>query len=216
MKHYDRIILLTALVWVALAANASAYIVTDFSRLNYLGGSASDLERMEATFGISGMVIEDFADSTINERLSITGAGSHGWVLTSPPHQQWGATGTGAFRNYTQETIINISGGTSILGLGFSALETSSQLLINGEAYGGFKGFSNFHYSTKIRNGYLKIEAEPGDETITSISFRTSKRDGYDIDYIAFDSHPVPIPSSLLLIGCGLVGLAGSRRTMGV
>lgn len=212
MKQITILILSVMFLMAVCAANTSAYIITDFSPSSYVGGSASDLERMEETLGIKGMEIEDFADSVIKDGLSITG--THNWILDGN-RPQWGATGTFSFRSVTSSTTINIAGGTSTLGFGFTSLELRSQIWINGQAYGSFYRFPNFLYGPEFRNGYLTIEAEPGEEEITSVWFYSSGVDGYGIDYIAFDNQPVPEPSSCLLIGLGLIGLAaGARRKM--
>ena len=214
MKTQSLFRILAALL-LANAAGApdtvlGAYILRDFSRTNYLGGSPSSLATMCTNLGINGLTIEDFRDLQIpNGILKFSGAG----VIDVVPENgnSWGETGTGFLRvtnDTTRPATIEIQGGTPILGIGFSAFESGTQgsltwMSINGGSLVPLNSTTlpSFSFSATIRNGYLVIEAGPGDPLIQRVDFvQTSGGDGYQFDYIAFASPVSPCPPSSIRV----------------
>jgi hypothetical protein len=216
----------TAACLISFSTAASAtYIVTGFSPNNYLGGSPAALATMRANLGLSAMVIEDFVNLTLpTERLLISGSGVIDVV--SENGNSWGRSGTGFLRLITSvldSASIEILGGTSAFGMGFSALESGTlgaltSLSINGGAPIPLNSTTlpQFSFSFGIRNGYLLISAGPSDPLIQRIDLiQTGNRDGYQIDYLA-TSATVPEPTTLGLIALGLFTMPLLRRRWGL
>ena len=103
---------------------------------------------------------------------------------------------------------MTISGGATKVGIGTSAWEAASDLLINDQFPIRLDSSSlpNFAFSSTIRNGYMIIEPEAGDPLITSLKFNTLSTDGYFFDYVAI----VPEPTTFVILAIG--GAAILRR----
>ena len=173
------VILLAMAVFLILCNNAFAYTINIFGPDEYLGGSEADLAAMRSNLGISGSVIEDFADyDNLVPGLTVSGPG---WGGDNTWANSWGAEHTGSFIVWpTTENpaTINIAQGAEMLGLGFGYLEYNelnwiTELLINEEISIALTPtmLPDFNFDTLLRNGYLTIEPDEGDPLIESLMF---------------------------------------------
>jgi hypothetical protein len=207
--------LCTALLASSAGSALGGYVIQGFAPTEYLGGTPSDLAVMRQNLGVNGLSIEDFDTSTLpSGPLTFSGSGINGVIPENG--NSWGQTGTGFLGVTTTTTnpvMIQIAGGTSILGIGFSAFESGTggaltSISINGGSLIPLDSATlpQFVFSYGIRNGYLEIKAGPGDPMITRVDLiQTGAPDGYQLDYLAFGA--VPEPASFSLFALGMAGV---------
>lgn len=231
MRQFVGLLLPLGLAGAALlaAAPASAYILGTFGQAIY----DADTSAMDAAIGISGMAIEDFADTTLIPRLSIAFENPDGGALTTLPatftfaaEQAWDNPGAPSFlinrpdqlnqAPYSDTTFI-VDGGTSRFGIGLSNFQTflnESELVINGINFGRVSALPNYvDGGPAIKNLYLLVSMEVGDAPITTVKFdNLDTIDAHLFDHLAIDPSPVPLPPTLYLIGLCIAALAGHAR----
>lgn len=211
-------LLVPILMAIIVGRNASAYVIT------VSGGSAfsPDEATMNATLGITGFDIEDFEDTTLLPGLSE----SHGpTAIFAPsfdsPSNAW--DGTRTFQLRPTDLTFTYSPGTRSFGIGISNDEFIDSLIlsfqINGAGplidLGSFPNYTLTSGASNLRNGYLRIDAEPGDADLTSIRFI----DNAEFDVISFDhlavqtAVPVPEPTTTVLLAFGLLAAGYARRS---
>lgn len=218
---------------VALApAGASAYTLTTFGQAIY----SADTAAMDAALGISGMSIEDFADTTLIPGLAIRFDNPNGGPLTTLPanftflaEQAWDNPGAPSFlinrpdqlnqAPYSDTTFL-VAGGTSRFGIGLSNFQTflnEADLLVNGTNFGHVSALPNYvDGGPTIKNLYLLVSADPGDAPITSVTFdNLDTVDAHLFDHLAIDAAAVPAPPAVWLLGTGLAALALRRGRRG-
>jgi hypothetical protein len=206
-----------------------AYVLTTFGQSIY----DADTAAMDAAIGISGMSIEDFSDTALIPRLSIAFENPAGGPLTTLPanftflaDQAWDNPGAPSFlinrpdqlnqAPYSDTTFI-VDGGTSKFGIGLSNFQTvlnETDLVINGINFGLVSALPNYvDGGPTIKNLYLLVSAEAGDALITTVKFdNLDTVDAHLFDHVAIDASPVPLPSTIYLLGAGLAGLAARAK----
>jgi hypothetical protein len=212
-------------LWCWLPAPARAdYLLTGYSPSVYTGKN-SDLN---AAVGIKGYEIENFNKTKLVPNLSYTVGGQTFTALpqTFSTSQKvfgftpwkdagWGGqhilvpnTGNDIYSRWHAITI-NILGGTSSFGVGISGvLGGSTSVFVNGVLVGKLTDLAEFQKGMG-RNVYLKIDAAPGDESITSVTIGSDDPlDVRSFSHVAIRQH-MPEPSTLALGGLGVACLLG-------
>ena len=225
-------LLVAVLMAMLVGQNASAYVITVFDNSAY----SPDEATMNATLGITGFEVENFEDTALLPGLSE----SHGATAIFEPSfdsplNAW--DGTRVFSLRPTDLTFTYAPGTRSFGIGISNDELIDDVIlsfqINGTGsfidLGSFANYQLTSGSINLRNGYLRIDAEPGDADISSVRFL----DNAEFEVISFDHlavktiAEVPVPSTIALLtigllarirhrhhGCGLVaGNANRSRT---
>jgi hypothetical protein len=170
-----------ALLFAIAPVRGEAYVISGFGPSSY----DPDTAAMDATLGVLGFTIEDFEDAGLVPGLSVefthTGLGPMtslpGLLDSDPvffrrdfPNHAW----DGSHILYTPQPsdivsalIIRIAGGARSFGIALSDYHPDTQLwAINGQLTGTVGQIPNFFATDTGRNGYLRIDASPGDTPI--------------------------------------------------
>jgi hypothetical protein len=202
--------LIVATLLVVAHTPACALTLTTYPASSF----SSDTVAMDDALGITGYVIEDFEDSILVDGLSVTGSY---WNAQWASSGQW--DGTRVLKSWsTNNVTFNIASGATSFGVGLGQFEpysysTNLYVSVNGEStdFGNILTDPNCDPSgPPYRNMYIKIDVGPG-EIIDAVGFDI----GGSVDMVYFDHlafQPVPEPTTMLLLGTGLIGLAGARR----
>jgi len=195
-----------------LSASSHAYSITSFPSSAY----NVDTNVMNSTLGIDGTyVVEDFEDSTLIAGLTIT---DHADGIGSPSSVSnavivWdGSTAMAAGlgpAHPIDDPIFSFSQTVMRFGIGISDYQSAfyglTQILVNGTNIGAIP------FDDTLRDGYLFITAGNG-EGINSVTFLQSNNDAIMYDHLAVQYAAVPIPSSLLLMGLGILVFRTAQR----
>jgi len=203
-KYLSAVSLLVLLVSINSPLTYADIVLTSFSPSEYLGGDSASIALMRTNLGLDDFLVEDFASLTLpTGRLQFTGVGG---VISENGHS-WGQTGTGFVSCFTDPTTsftVSVAGGTSLLGIGFSAFESGTVgsmtfISVDGGAPIPLDATTlpSFSFSSTIRNGYMVLKTNDGSlfENVEFTSLGTG--DGYQIDYIAYTA--VPEPSQIFM-----------------
>lgn len=180
---------------LTLGTNAfGQFSITGYPPTEYQGGNPTNLAAMRTSLGIDSFIIEDFDELRLPDEGRLHFSGVTDVILENG--NSWGETGTGFARinapaNFS--VVIQIDGGTPVLGIGFSAFESgiaslATYVSINDETPTLLNSSTlpAFIFSAGIRNGYLIIEAQ-GSNSIERVELsQTGGLDGYQIDYLAY------------------------------
>ncbi len=220
---------LLASAMVVVSTPSPAYVVTTFGQDIFNPDTAA----MDAALGITGMSIEDFSDTALIPRLSISFENPNGGPLTTLPalftflpEQAWDNPSAPSFlinrpdqlnqAPYSDTTFI-VDGGTSRFGIGLSNFQTylnEADLIVNGVNFGHVSSLPNYvDGGPAVKNLYLLVSSETGDPLITTVKFdNLDTIDAHLFDHLAIDASPVPLPASLLFLGTGMAGLFARLR----
>lgn len=190
---------------------------------------------MDTSLGITGYTIEDFEDVNLVSGLSISWGASPQFTtlagLITFPTSEWDGTGVlyNALANDPANPLENeikflISPGAYSFGVGLSQFQAIYQATVSVLTNGNVvinnilidPNFRDSSLGAPWRNLYLKIDAGTN-EIIQSVKFQLGppSADGVLFDHVAFSTEPnipIPEPTTMLLLGSGLVGLAAFRR----
>jgi len=233
--------------FAALATAQAAY--ADPFEINLFSGTSysSDTASMDELLGITGYTIESFEDTALVPGLSISYTnpttepisvlpalyneaqsgmytnnlwdGRHALVNT-PQNQEWEGVG---LHFLADRTTFHIEGGATSFGIGLGNFQTNityHELLVNGVSQvAAIDTLPGWRTGIHLRNGYIRIDAQPG-EIINSVSFDIgSRRDGLIFDRLAFvpaseethEATSVPEPMTGLA-AMGITSLALLRK----
>ena len=213
MKKRNLLFLFATMLWIIIASTpAHALTITTYG-YNYYD---TETGITDTTLGVGGFTIEDFEDSTLVNGLTVSGNG--GFPYNAGTSAWDGSKAYYLLISGSATTTFGINSGATSFGIGLSQFEdykygTTVSVDVNGTnvVVDLLNDIDyNPYYWVSNRNMYVRFDAGLG-EVINSVNFGIAAHgDGVFFDHVAFNA--IPEPTTMLLLGFGLVGLAGARR----
>jgi len=203
------------------ALGIAGFDIEDFEDVNLL--PTLTVQTTNPNSGPTGTLPKIYLDGS-GSFFNNTWDGSHALVNTSTNDIWHGGPGENLLNLIAERVTFDLTDAARSFGVGlgnFQAELVDHALLVNGvEVAGALENFSDFTSGTNLRNGYLRIDAEPG-ESILSVAIETRANgtqtpvadDGLIFDHVAISQVPEPSTLGLLSI-LAILGLATCRRVV--
>jgi hypothetical protein len=210
-----RFFLLSILIFLTAIANPCYSSPTGLDIYNDLGGG--DIYNFGAALGIADVIGTDLALPLSGDAVSDINASSGlfavGVTFRYPiPPTEWVLFNQGTLDINGSESFIAIDQGNfSQFGFHDSTDQTALIGLIDNVDYNSFYLFDLSTFGTVASSVELLLGIQDIQSPIDALAF-----DVYDVstsaEYFNQSYAPVPIPTTILLLGSGLIGLIGIRR----
>ena len=143
----------------------------------------------------------DYIDSVDGDDGSIDGSGSDGHTMFSAP--------ASASISFTFSSAVTAAGIVWTDGYGLTTFEAYNGIDLLGSIDAGSLGTYGDWDGDTDEDRFFGVQYLGG---ITEIRLTTISGNGIEVDHVQYGAAPVPEPATMLLLGTGLVGLAGVGR----
>lgn len=175
-------------LWIS--SSAAAYTVNSSAPSDVYD---ADTAAMDQALGVSGFIVEDFEDATLDPALEITPLGLSWSPSTPNTLRNWDGVALANFSaNHGGTLTIEIPGGASSVGLGVGGASLAGHTIsINGGTPIDYTALSGYESSASARNVFLLIHPDADEAPITSVTLTMADPgELISIDHLVFNPSP--------------------------